>query len=242
MRILLVEDEVMLRDGLTDLLEGAGHEVVAVGDGLTGAERGTAEAFDMVVLDLMLPRLDGLEVCRRLRLARPALPVLMLTAKGDEADKVAGLSTGADDYVTKPFSPRELLARVEVFARRLRAAPAAPEIIVRGDLTLDLGRCACVRTGRPEEVLTAREVGILRWLVRHEGRAVSRAELLEHVWGLSPNLETRTVDVTIANLRKKVEDDPKDPSIIVSVKGVGYSFGPLARATTRGAGGAGGQR
>jgi len=131
MRILLVEDEVMLRDGLTDLLEGAGHEVVAVGDGLTGAERGTAEAFDMVVLDLMLPRLDGLEVCRRLRLARPALPVLMLTAKGDEADKVAGLSTGADDYVTKPFSPRELLARVEVFARRLPATPAAPEIIVR---------------------------------------------------------------------------------------------------------------
>ncbi len=226
MRILVVEDEVILREGLSDLLEGAGHEVVAVGDGLIAVERGVGEAFDMVVLDWMLPRLEGPEVCRRLRLARPGLPVLMLTAKGDERDKVDGLHAGADDYVTKPFSPRELLARVEVFARRLKAAPAPAEVIEEDGAALDLSRCVVVRDGH-EEALTAREVGILRWLWRHRGRAVTRAELLEHVWGLSPNLETRTVDVTIMNLRKKIERDAKAPRLIVSVKGIGYSFGAL---------------
>lgn len=227
MRVLLVEDEAMLREGLTDLLEGAGHEVVAVGDGERAVEVGYGEAFDMVVLDLMLPRLDGVEVCRRLRLARPALPVLMLTARGGEADKVDGLRAGADDYMTKPFSARELLARVEVFERRLKASPQAPEVIEAGEVVLDLSRGVVVRGGQ-EEVLTAREIGILRWLYRHRGRAVTRGELLEHVWGVSPNLETRTVDVTIGNLRKKVEDDLKQPVVIVSVKGIGYSFGPLS--------------
>jgi DNA-binding response OmpR family regulator len=226
MRILVVEDELLLREGLVDLLEGAGHEVVAEGDGAAGAERGLAESFDMVVLDWMLPRLEGPEVCRRLRLARPALPVLMLTAKGDEVDKVVGLRAGADDYVTKPFSPRELLARIEAFERRIRAQPAPAEVVEKDGCVIDLGRCLAVRDGR-EEVLTAREVGILRWLERHAGRAVTRGELLEHVWGLSPKLETRTVDVTIMNLRKKVERDPKTPRIIVSVKGIGYSFGSL---------------
>ncbi len=226
MRILVVEDELILREGLVDLLEAAGHEVVAVGDGLTAVERGVGEAFDMVVLDWMLPRLEGPEVCRRLRLARPGLPVLMLTARGAEGDKVDGLHAGADDYVTKPFSPRELLARVEVFARRVAAQPAPAEVLEKDGCRLDLHRCVAERAGKVES-LTAREVGILRWLARHAGRAVTRAELLEHVWGLSPNLETRTVDVTIMNLRKKVERDPKTPTIIVSVKGIGYSFGAL---------------
>lgn len=229
MRVLVVEDEVMLREGLVDLLEGAGHEVHAEGDGLGGLEAGLREPFDMVVLDLMLPRMDGLEVCRRLRLARPGLPVLMLTARGAEADKVDGLRSGADDYMVKPFSPRELLARVEVFERRRRAQPQPPEVVELAGVTMDLSRCLVKRDGAPDEVLTAREVGILRWLHRHRGRAVSRGELLEHVWGVSPNLETRTVDVTIANLRKKVEADPKAPIVVVSVKGIGYSFGPLAR-------------
>ena len=214
----------MLRDGLVDLLEAAGHEVVAVGDGLAGAERGVAEAFDMVILDWMLPRLEGPEVCQRLRLARPALPVLMLTAKGDDLDKVRGLRSGADDYVTKPFSPRELLARIEAFERRIRAGPTPAEVLDKDGCHIDLTRGVAKRNGR-EEALTAREVGILRWLARHEGRAVTRGELLEHVWGVSRNLETRTVDVTIMNLRKKLEGDPKAPRIIVSVKGVGYSWG-----------------
>jgi len=229
MRVLVVEDEVMLREGLVDLLEGAGHEVHAEADGLSGLEAGSRLPFDMVVLDLMMPKLDGLEVCRRLRLLRPGLPVLMLTARGAEADKVEGLRSGADDYMTKPFSPRELLARVEVFERRLNAQPHPPEIVELAGVTFDLGRCVASREGHADEVLTAREVGILRWLHRHRGRAVTRGELLEHVWGVSPNLETRTVDVTIANLRKKIEPDKKTPHIVVSAKGIGYSFGPLAR-------------
>ncbi|MFO0748864.1 MAG: response regulator transcription factor [Myxococcota bacterium] len=224
MRILVVEDEAMLREGLVDLLEGAGHEVVALADGLDASIVGATERFDMLVLDLMLPRLDGLEVCRRIRLARPSLPVLMLTAKAGEADKVQGLVTGADDYVTKPFSPRELLARVAVFERRIAAQPAPPEEITADGCRMDLGKCLAWRE-QDEIVLTAREVGLLRWLHRHAGRAVSRGELLEHVWGVSKNMETRTVDVTIANLRKKIERDPKTPRIVVSVKGIGYAFG-----------------
>lgn len=224
MRVLVVEDEVMLREGLVDLLEGAGHEVVAVGDGESAVDLGVRHAFDMAVLDLMLPRLDGLEVCRRLRLARPALPVLMLTARGGEADKVDGLRMGADDYMTKPFSPRELLARLEVFERRLRAAPRPPEVFSVAGADFDLSRGVVARQGHPEEPLTAREIGILRWLHLHRGRAVTRAELLEHVWGVSPNVETRTVDVTIANLRKKVELDPKHPTVILSMKGIGYAL------------------
>lgn len=224
MRVLVVEDEVMLREGLVDLLEGAGHEVVAVGDGESAVELGVRHAFDMAILDLMLPRLDGLEVCRRLRLARPALPVLMLTARGGESDKVEGLRMGADDYMTKPFSPRELLARLEVFERRLRAAPRPPEVFSVAGADFDLSRGIVARKGLPEEPLTAREIGILRWLHLHRGRAVTRAELLEHVWGVSPNVETRTVDVTIANLRKKVELDPKHPTVILSMKGIGYAL------------------
>jgi len=224
MRVLVVEDETMLREGLVDLLEGAGHEVVSVADGLEASVVGAAERFDMVLLDLTLPRVDGLEVCRRLRLARPALPVLMLTARAGELDKVEGLRTGADDYVTKPFSPRELLARIAVFERRMASLPAAPEAIESDGCRFDFGRCVA-RRGEHDMTLTAREVGLLRWLHRHAGRAVTRAELLEHVWGVSKNMETRTVDVTVANLRKKIERDAKAPRVVVSVKGVGYAWG-----------------
>jgi len=231
MKVLVVEDEAMLREGLVDLLEGAGHEVVAAGDGLEGATIGASERFDMVLLDLTLPRLDGLEVCRRLRLARPSLPVLMLTARAGERDKVEGLELGADDYVTKPFSPRELLARIHAFERRLAAMPASVDELASDGCRFDLGRCLAFRDG-VEITLTAREVGLLRWLARHERRAVSRGELLEHVWGLSRNMETRTIDVTIANLRKKIERDPKRPRIVVSVKGIGYAWGEGMRGAS----------
>lgn len=227
MKILLVEDEPLLRDGLVDLLRGAGHEVDAVGDGESAVREGTAQPFDMVVLDVMLPRLDGIEVCRRLRTARPALPVLMLTAKGSESDKVAGLRAGADDYVTKPFGARELLARVDALSRRSRAAPADPEVIEVDGCTLDLGRCEA-RRGKQRSALTPREAGILRWLHRHRTRAVGRGELLEQVWGSRPDIETRTVDVTIANLRQKIERDAASPRIVISVKGVGYAWGESA--------------
>jgi DNA-binding response OmpR family regulator len=224
MKILIIEDERPLREGLGDLLSAAGHEVTAVGDGREGLEHGSREAFDLLVLDLMLPGMDGIEVCRRLRRLRPELPILMLTARGSEDDKVAGFAAGADDYVAKPFGVRELLARIEAFARRSRSASTAPEIIEEDGCRIDLGRHEARRDGEPA-ALTAREVAILRWLHRQRNRAVSRSELLEHVWGASRDLQTRTVDMTIAKLRQKIERDPADPQIVVTVTGVGYAWG-----------------
>ncbi|MCP3963291.1 MAG: response regulator transcription factor [bacterium] len=223
MKILVVEDDPMLRDGLTDLLAGAGHEVDAVADGASGARQGREQSYDLVLLDLMLPRLDGIEVCRRLRTVRPTLPILMLTARGAEEEKVKGLRAGADDYVTKPFGARELLARVDALGRRAKAAPAEPEVIEADGCAFDLGRCLARRDG-DEVSLTAREVGILRWLHRHRKRGVTRGELLEQVWGTVGTLQTRTVDMTIAKLRQKIESDPANPRIIVTVTGVGYAW------------------
>ena len=152
------------------------------------------------------------------------LPILMLTARGAEEDKVKGLEVGADDYVTKPFGPRELLARVQALERRAHVAPAEPEIIEADGCRIDLGHCEADRGNKPI-ALTAREVGVVRWLYRHRARTVSRGELLEHVWNTRPDMETRTVDMTIAHLRHKIERDPANPAIIVSVKGVGYAWG-----------------
>jgi len=224
MNILIVEDEIALRDGLVDLLKGAGHTVEFVSDGLTATKHALDPAFELILLDVMLPKLDGIEVCRRVRKARPGLPILMLTAKGSEEDKVRGLKVGADDYVTKPFGARELLARVEAVARRAQVVPAEPELIEAYGCQFDLGRCVAER-GRETIELTPRETGIIRWLHRHRARAVTRAELLEQIWGVRSDTETRTVDVTIANLRQKIERDPAEPKIILSVKGVGYAWG-----------------
>ena len=223
-RILLVEDEANLREGIVDLLEGDGHEVTAIGDGVTGVEAGLRQPFDLVVLDLMLPRLDGMEVCRRLRAARPGMPILMLTARGSEDDKVRGLVEGADDYVTKPFSARELLARVRVLGRRAPSGESLDEVQVEG-VVIDLSRMVVVR-GNERITLTPREIGIVRWLYRHKHRVVSRTELLEQVFGRRGDLQTRAVDMAIAVLRKKLEADPAQPTLIVSVKGAGYAWGP----------------
>ena len=220
-RILVVEDEASLREGIADLLTGDGHDVVAVGDGVAGVEAGLRDRFDLVVLDLMLPRLDGMEVCRRLRAARPGTPILMLTARGSEDDKVRGLMEGADDYVTKPFSARELLARVRVLGRRT-PAESLDDIQLDGAV-VDLARMIIVR-GDDRVALTPREVGIVRWLHRHRDRVVSRAELLEQVFGQRGDLQTRAVDMAIAVLRKKLEVDPAHPTVIVSVKGAGYAW------------------
>ena len=222
MRILVVEDEASLREGIADLLEGDGHEVTAAADGIAGVETGLRELFDLVVLDLMLPRLDGMEVCRRLRAARPGMPILILTARGSEDDKVRGLIEGADDYVTKPFSARELLARVRAVGRRAPAGDSLDEVQVDGAV-IDLARMAVIRGGQCIS-LTPREVGIVRWLYRHRDRVVSRAELLEHVFGQRGDLQTRAVDVAISVLRRKLEADPATPTAIVSVKGAGYAW------------------
>ena len=222
MRVLVVEDEPSLREGIGDLLRGDGHTVTAVGDGVAGVETGLAEQFELVVLDLMLPRLDGIEVCRRLRSARPGLPILMLTARGSEDDKVRGLGEGADDYVTKPFSARELLARVRALGRRAPATESLDEVQVDGAV-IDLARMVVVR-GDQRTTLTPREVGIVRWLFRHQDRIVTRAELLEQVFGQRGDIQTRAVDMAIAVLRKKLERDPAKPALIVSVKGAGYAW------------------
>jgi two-component system alkaline phosphatase synthesis response regulator PhoP len=223
MRILVVEDEAGLRDGIVDLLEGDGHTVTAVGDGVAGAEAGLRAQYDLVLLDLMLPRLDGMEVCRTLRAARPGLPILMLTARGSEDDRVRGLIEGADDYVTKPFSARELLARVRALGRRAPAGESLDEVRIDGAV-IDLARMTVVR-GAEHVALTPREVGIVRWLHRHQDRVVSRAELLEQVFGQRGDLHTRAVDMAIAVLRKKLESDPETPAVIVSIKGAGYAWG-----------------
>lgn len=224
MRVLIVEDERTLREGLSDLLSAAGHEVTAHAYGRDAVDAGTKEAFDLVLLDLMLPDLDGVEVCRRLRRARPSLHILMLTARGSEDDKVAGFEAGADDYLTKPFAVRELLARVTALGRRASAIPAEPEIVHADGCAIDLGRLEARRDTETTS-LTPREAGILRWLYRHRVRAVPRSELLQRIWGSSGELQTRTVDMTIANLRQKIERDPSEPRIVLTVTGAGYAWG-----------------
>lgn len=224
MKILVVEDEPGLQRALVDLLVGDGHAVDAVGDGVTALERGTQGAYDMILLDLMLPRLDGMDVCRSLREVRPSMPILMLTARASEDDKVNGLVNGADDYVTKPFGAKELIARVRALQRRALQTTQKPERIAAEGCLFDLGRCV-VQRGRELHALTGREVSILRWLFNHRERAVSRSELLQEVWGVPGDLQTRTVDMTISNLRHKIETDPGRPRIVVTVKGVGYAWG-----------------
>jgi DNA-binding response OmpR family regulator len=224
MRILVVEDEALLREGLKDLLEAAGHHVHAVADGREAIRVGSASAVDLVVLDLMLPGLDGIEVCRELRQVRKHLGILMLTARGSEEDKVSGLRAGADDYLAKPFGARELLARVEALGRRSLRPARGPEVLEAAGWTFDLGRCRARREGAEVE-LTAREAGILRLLWLHRDRAVSRAELLERVWDSRGDLETRAVDMAIVKLRQKIEPDPARPRLVVTVKGIGYAWG-----------------
>ncbi len=224
MKILVVEDEVSLREGLVDLLTGAGHTVLAAADGDEALTRGADPTLDLMILDLMLPKLDGTEVCRRLRELRPRLPILMLTARGSEDEKVDGFGAGADDYVTKPFSTKELVARVEALGRRRDPAPEGPQLIECAGCQIDLGRCEARLNGQSIP-LTSREADILRWLYQHRSRAVSRSELLEVVWGSPGDLQTRTVDMTIANLRQKIERDPAQPRIVVTVKGLGYAWG-----------------
>ena len=220
-RILVVEDEQSFSDALSYMLRKEGFEVAVAGTGPDGLTEFDKAGADLVLLDLMLPGLSGLEVCRQLR-QRSDVPVIMLTAKDAEVDKVVGLEIGADDYVTKPFSARELLARVRVLGRRAPAEPSLDEIRLEGAV-IDLARMIVVR-GDEQVALTPREVGIVRWLHRHRDRVVSRAELLEQVFGQRGDLQTRAVDMAIAVLRKKLEADPARPTVIVSIKGAGYAW------------------
>jgi DNA-binding response OmpR family regulator len=226
-RILVVEDDLTVAEVVVDYLRHAGLEPRHAVDGHIALEMAAAWRPDMVILDLMLPGVSGLEVCRRLREGRDAqpLPVIMLTALGEESDRVLGLESGADDYVTKPFSPRELTLRVQAVLRRARAADAAaatPQPVRSGRLEVDVAARRARSDGRELE-LTVREFDLLAFLVSHPGRAFTRAELLEHVWGWSVG-DLSTITVYVRRLRDKVEPEPASPTQLQTVWGVGYRW------------------
>ena len=223
-RILLVDDEDSIQTLLSYPLRKDGYHVTSAQDGSEALTRFSEGRFDLVILDLMLPKLDGVEVCRQLR-SRSQVPIIMLTAKGSETDKVAGLEVGADDYITKPFSMREFRSRVKAALRRSRMVGDVPadETIISGDLEIDFGR-RMVHLNGEEEKVTYVEFEILGALARTPGRVLSRETLLEHVWGDSEYRDPRTVDVHIRHLREKLESDPKSPDYLFTVRGVGYRF------------------
>jgi DNA-binding response OmpR family regulator len=220
-RVLVVEDEASLALGLEDDLKLEGYEVEVVRDGETASLRAREGSFDLIILDVMLPRKDGFEVCRELRRAGLRTPVILLTAKTQESDKVLGLELGADDYVTKPFSPRELRARVKAALRR--AAGEMPEIYRFGDVEVDFTRCELRRAGKAVEI-TPIEFKLLAAFIRHRGHTLSRDKLLDEVWGRGTFVTDRVVDTHITNLRKKIEPKPSEPRLLVSLRGMGYRF------------------
>ena len=220
-RILVVEDDRAIAMALEDDLTLDGHEVEVVRDGEGALRRAREKPFDLILLDVMLPRVDGFEVCRHLRRTESRAAIIMLTAKTQLAEKVLGLELGADDYITKPFDPMELRARIKAVLRR--ASGELLEISRFDDVEVDTARCEARRAGRPLE-LTALEFRLLAAFLRHRGKAISRDRLLSEVWGREVFLTDRVVDNHIANLRKKIEPDPAHPRYLVSVRGVGYRF------------------
>jgi len=224
--ILLVDDEDSVRKLLTYPLEHEGFRVLQAGDGEQALNRFAEERVDLVVLDIMLPKLDGLEVCRRLR-AQSTVPIIMLTARDDELDKVVGLELGADDYITKPFSIREFRSRVRALLRRAAIAPqedgGGVDIITSDELRIDVAKRSVAVRGEPVQ-LTYVEFELLRTLASRPGRVFSRQALLEALWGDSAYREPRTIDVHIRHLREKLEQDPREPEYIFTVRGAGYRF------------------
>jgi two-component system alkaline phosphatase synthesis response regulator PhoP len=224
--ILLIEDEEALRMTLGDRLRNEGYVVACATDGDEGFEKATLLPFDLILLDVLLPRRHGFAVCRDIRQAGLVTPILMLTALGQIADKVAGLKIGADDYVTKPFNMQELMARVEALLRRAPIRPAInPGLFQFGSIRIDLRGTEVTRDGTVVN-LSAREFQLLRYFIEHSGATLSREELLTQVWGYSEKMFTRTVDVHVASLRQKLETDPKQPRVLLTVQGLGYKFKP----------------
>ncbi len=219
-RILIVEDDADIALPLRDDLALEGYEVEAVSDGETGLRRLEENRFDLLLLDVMLPGIDGFEVCRRLRHSGSRLPILLLTAKTQEAEVVMGLELGANDYITKPFSPRELRARIKAALRRTDERLSAVSF---GDMEVDFERVELRRSGVPVE-LTPIEFKLLSTFVRSPGRVLNRQQLLDRVWGPTTYVTERVVDTHIGNLRKKIEPEPKRPRYVISVLGVGYRF------------------
>ena len=226
--ILIVEDEEALRMTLGDRLRSEGYVVDFAIDGEEGKEKATHLPFDLIILDIMLPRRSGLDICMDIRRAGLATPILLLTARGQTSDKVVGFKLGADDYVTKPFDTLELMARIEALLRRVptkavTASQAEHGIYQFGPIIIDMKGTQVTRNGQ-RVYLTAREFELLRYFVEHQGTTLSRDELLREVWGHETGTFTRTVDVHVASLRQKLENVPKKPEMIVTIPGLGYKF------------------
>lgn len=222
-RILIIEDETPMRTALVDVLEGEGYRALAAADGESGLRKAVAEKPDLILLDVMMPKLDGFAVCAELRRLGHAVPVLMLTAKGQIEDRVNGLDVGADDYLVKPFSTEELLARVRALLRRTQRQGKSPTKLTLGDVEIDLARQTAMR-GRKTIHLTAKEFAMLRLLAEAAGEPVSREKFLDVVWGYAAFPTTRTVDTHIASLRAKLEKNPESPRWLKTVHGVGYKL------------------
>jgi two-component system alkaline phosphatase synthesis response regulator PhoP len=225
-RILLIEDEPGLVLTLSDLLEAEGYTVESANEGTTGLARATGESFDVIILDVMLPGRNGFDICREIRSRGSDVAILMLTAKTQIIDRVVGLKLGADDYLTKPFDPSELLARVEALLRRARKENLRPVLRYQfGAVQLDFEKAEALKNGAPVS-LAGKEMQLLRYLIDHRGKVLSRDELLQEVWEYQSDVSTRTVDVHIAWLRQKLEANPQSPKHILTVRGSGYRFSP----------------
>ena len=221
--LLVVEDDIALAKGLVRNLEFEGYRVLSARDAETGLTMVQEHAVDLAILDVMLPRMDGFDLCRTLRSQGVRIPIIMLTVRGEEADRVLGLELGADDYVTKPFGIRELLARIKAALRRSDGGTPEFDRFAFGSVTLDFQRFEAQVQGR-EVHLSPKAFGLLKFLIQNEGRVVPRNELLDRVWGYDASPTTRTVDNHVADLRAKLEDDPAHPRHILTVHGVGYKF------------------
>lgn len=227
-KILIIEDEESIRMALEDDFRLENYEVCVSSDGIDGLSKASDPSIDLIILDIMLPGINGLEICKKLRSQGSKTPIIMLTARGQEIDRVLGLELGADDYVTKPFSPRELQARVKAILRRTEKEPedADKDLFRSGELEVDFQRYEC-RIGSREIKLTAYEFELLKYLINNWERVVDRDELLDEVWGKNVVVSIRTIDTHMANLRKKLEDDAKRSRFIISMRGIGYKFSSI---------------
>jgi len=223
-RVLLVEDEPGLVMTISDLLTGEGYEVDSAADGESGLAKAATKGYDVVILDVMLPKRNGFEVCRNLRQRGVDTPILMLTARQQVVDRVTGLKLGADDYLPKPFDPAELLARLEALLRRVQKENRIPlKSFAFGDVEVDFERARLTRSGQPVS-LAGKELQLLQYLIHHRGRVVPREEILQNVWEYSSEVSSRTIDVHVAWLRQKLESDPQQPKYIHTIRGKGYRF------------------
>jgi DNA-binding response OmpR family regulator len=224
-KLLIIEDEESIRMALEDDFRLEDYDVEVASDGIEGLAKAVNPDIDLIILDIMLPGMNGFDICKKLRSKGIRTPIIMLTAKGQEIDRVVGLEIGADDYVTKPFSPRELQARVKAILRRMEAEPddKSENLFRSGGLEVNFPQYECSKNGKVVS-LTTHEFELLKYLIRNRGQVIDRDELLNEVWGKDVFVTPHTVDTHMANLRKKIEDDPSQPRFIISIRGVGYKF------------------